>query len=213
MAISSTNGYHSVASISLVDQDGANGFWIEGYTVDSLRGSFVSGAGGINGDGIADVIVSTSSTRYIKESGSSETIVIFGEGDNSFDAVNVAVLDGTDGFLFEGRQGTTKYISQALGDINGDGFDYIGVSNGRWFSNLSFADFGTSDAGGETGFAVTCWLFTNFSRETLSGAGDLDGDGIDGFLLTSGGFGYTHLGSGLAKTHTKARPQQASPSP
>jgi hypothetical protein len=82
----------------------------------SVYGWQVSAAGDVNGDGCDDLLVHT----YDYSSGAARAYVVFGGGSAS--TLDLADLDGSNGFqLPDGSDGTYSYAS-AAGDVDGDGF-------------------------------------------------------------------------------------------
>lgn len=127
------------------------GFAINGYELFGLLGDGVSGAGDINGDGLADIIVgspgASTSTRVLYRDGTNvsfnvdaysgnrdnggSTYVIYGRTETT--ALEIRDIDAgsDDGFSFSGLRfdqlggGVT-----GLGDVNGDGYDDFMVMGG-----------------------------------------------------------------------------------
>jgi len=99
-----------------------DGFKITGPEGTTLFGTSLSGAGDVNGDGIADIIIGS-----IESSAANDAYVIFGvEGTRL--ALNVSELDGSNGFVVSGSASRTGSIGDSVssaGDVNGDGFDDI----------------------------------------------------------------------------------------
>ena len=83
----------------------------------------MSGAGDVNGDGFADLIVGAPGRpggRYH----AGESYVVFGDPGGFGGALDLASLDGTNGFRLEGidRVDTSGSSVSGAGDVNGDGF-------------------------------------------------------------------------------------------
>ncbi|MEM9274439.1 MAG: hypothetical protein AAGA80_15955 [Cyanobacteria bacterium P01_F01_bin.143] len=121
--------------IELSSLDGRNGFLIEGIDTGDNLGSAVSGAGDINGDGLADFIISAPRageevTPYGGNQG--ETYVIFGRNNiGNSGAFDLTALNGNNGFVVNGireKDYSGNAVSSA-GDLNGDGFEDIIVSS------------------------------------------------------------------------------------
>jgi Ca2+-binding RTX toxin-like protein len=159
------------ADVDLGALDGSDGFFLEFTDYFGEQGLAVSTAGDINGDGFDDLMVS----------GRTASFLLFGKA-GGFDAtVDLAALDGSDGFRMQGN------LSLATaGDVNADGFaDFIVGSQGDEKSYLVF--------GASSGFAPTLDL-TNLGSEgsrflsagyAVSSAGDVNGDGFDDLLVGS----------------------------
>lgn len=160
--------------------DGTNGFAIEGTVGDERRGSTVAGPGDINGDGIDDLIIGSSSTL-------ADDIVIYGA--NSFPAlITVNDINSTNGFIID-TPGSDQVA--ALGDVNGDGINDFIIGVPHW-SGQSWVIFGRT-----SNFPVSIdvsWLdgINGFRTSSFSGsrpaykvggAGDVNNDGFNDILI------------------------------
>jgi hypothetical protein len=182
---------------------GDGGFVINGKYSEDRSGTAVSSAGDVNGDGLADL--------FIK--GTSSTYVIFGKTDtNSIDLSTMA----TDHTGFEITSDFTKpgdriaSLSSA-GDVNGDGLADLIASQGVWYTDgnsahvngSSYIIFGKTDsasvavsnlAAESRGFIIKGP--SDYLSETVSSAGDLNGDGLADLFVAAGdqGRGYVIFG-------------------
>ncbi|PXW89871.1 FG-GAP repeat protein [Nitrosomonas sp. Nm84] len=183
------------AAINLSSLDGNNGFRLNGAARDDYSGSSVSNAGDINGDGFGDVIIGAPGAD-LSDSYSGSSYVVFGKA-SGFDAIlNLASLDGSNGFRLDGAYGggVGNRVSSA-GDVNGDGFaDVLISSSGGGLSAPSYVVFGKA-----SGFDATLDLsvldgnngvrldgvtdFNTGGRSISAGAGDVNGDGFDDLLV------------------------------
>ncbi|MGB0935451.1 MAG: Ig-like domain-containing protein, partial [Alphaproteobacteria bacterium] len=126
------NGGGSPPTTDLSSLDGTNGFVLNGIKSFDNSGISVSAAGDINGDGIDDIIIGARNADPNGLNLAGETYVLFGkdttiQGNSFADAVELADLDGTNGFALNGiesRDFSGTSVS-AAGDINGDGIDDI----------------------------------------------------------------------------------------
>ncbi len=187
--------------LNLEDINGLNGFTINGAAANDFSGGSVSSAGDVNGDGNDDLIIAAKSASPNNISGAGTSYLIFGADTGLPNPLNLDSLNGTDGIIINGiatndNSGTS--VSSA-GDINDDGFDdlIIGASLASP-SNISAAGssyvvFGTASGlpnplslgsiNGLNGFTINGVAADNQSGNSVSGAGDINGDGIDDLII------------------------------
>ena len=183
--ISLNNGNGSARVLS--GSDGSVLYNFVGDSENDYFGTSVSGAGDVNGDGMADVIVGADRVDV-------DCVPFFG----GVDVGSARVLSGSDGsvlFEFFGDV-TSGFFGRAVsgaGDVNGDGkadlivgtpFDSNnGIQSGsaRVLSGSDGSVLYNFD-GQNTGFSGAM-----FGR-SVSGAGDVNGDGIDDFIVGAGGY-------------------------
>jgi hypothetical protein len=187
------------AQIELSALDGTDGFVLEGIDFDDFSGVSVSGAGDVNGDGVDDVIVGAWGADPNGER-SGESYVVFGK-DTGFGAqIELSALDGTDGFVLNGinAEDNSGASVSGAGDVNGDGFDDViigarGADPNGSFSGESYVVFG-KDTGfsaqielsaldGTDGFVLEGIDGGDESGRSVSGAGDVNGDGVDDLVI------------------------------
>jgi Putative Ig domain/FG-GAP repeat len=179
------------ASTTAVDLNsrGAQGFRIDGAAPGADAGISVAGAGDVNGDGMADVIVGADSAGNNARAASGSAYVVFGK--TSTAPVDLGAL-GADGFRIDGAAGGDEAgISVAgAGDVNGDGRPDVIVgalfagNNGRAISGSAYVVFGKSstttvDLGAlaSQGFRVDGAAASDLAGGSVAGAGDVNGDG------------------------------------
>lgn len=178
---------------------GTGGFRIDGIDVDDLLGRSVSGAGDINGDGLADLIVGASGADPGGDGGAGETYVVFGKADSA--AVNLASL-GSGGFRIDGIDGSDlsgESVSGA-GDVNGDGLADLIVGaayadpGGDGAAGESYVVFGkvnSSDVDlanlGSGGFQILGIDVLDRSGHCVSAAGDVNGDALADLIVGAHG--------------------------
>jgi hypothetical protein len=115
--------------ISLASNDGTNGFQIDGIPAPGVVGSRfftrINGAGDVNGDHIADIVIGDGHVGSAVAPG--KVFVVFGRDSTAghlFPAtVQLATLDGSNGFVVPGL-GDNDLLEVAVGgdgDVNGDG--------------------------------------------------------------------------------------------
>ena len=123
-----------------------DGFILQGNVGYDQLGISVSGAGDVNGDGLADLIagahIGYAGMAYIIYGKAGTDGMQFGSPDGSRQVLDTTGLAPTDGFVIHGdepRDELGRSVSGA-GDVNGDGFDdlIVGASQG---------DDGESNAG------------------------------------------------------------------
>jgi len=155
--------------------DGSQLFRFDGSAVIDELGNSVSGAGDVDGDGFADLIVGAPGAD---PSGIS-------------DAGSAFVFSGADGsqlFRFDGSAALDElgYSVSGAGDVNGDGFaDLIVGAPGADPGGLGEAGsaFVFSGADGSQLFRFDGQAFRDLLGRSVSGAGDVDGDGFSDLIV------------------------------
>ena len=191
------------ASLELSSLDGSNGFVLNGIDEFDFSGRSVSGAGDVNGDGIDDLIIGAYGADP-NGSSSGESYVVFGS-DTAFDAsFELSRLDGSNGFVLNGIDvfDSSGDSVSSVGDVNGDGFDDIiigapGADPNSSLSGESYVVFGSDTAfdasfelsslDGSNGFVLNGIDSGDFSGYSVSGAGDVNGDGFDDLIVGAPG--------------------------
>ncbi len=179
----------------------AHGFIIQGDMEGDALGDSVSGAGDINGDGFDDLIVGASNgddggTR------AGEAYVIYGKAGNTRGTLDTSSLAAADGFIIQGDVAGDDLggAVSGAGDINGDGIDdlIVGASLGDDGEELAGEAYviygkagntrGTLDTTGlaarsTDGFIIQGDTWDDNLGQSVSGAGDINGDGIDDLIV------------------------------
>ena len=148
--------------------DGTNGFVVDGLYGGDYSGSAVASAGDLNGDGIDDLVIGATGADAGLGSTTGGIFVVFGTRDGFAPSLDLATLDGTNGFVIAPPVDDV-YAGGALssaGDVNGDGIDdlLIGAPYSGNDAGRTYVVFGRSD-----GFDATLEIATL--------------DGTDGFVI------------------------------
>ena len=195
---------------------GTDGFVLNGQGASDLSGYRLSGVGDVNGDGLSDMILSApgadpTSTR----TDAGRSYVIFGKTDASAIELS-AVASGVGGFAINGAAANDQSgqsISGA-GDVNGDGLadliigaPYSGSNAGKSyvvFGKTSTTVVTLSSLASSSGFEITGASASDQSGWSVSGAGDVNGDGLADLIVgankadpttgTDGGKSYVLFG-------------------
>ncbi len=206
--------------IDLTSLAAGDGFIIQGDTRDDRAGVSVSGAGDVNGDGYADLLVGAPFGGD-GSADASEAYLIFGRADNfgGTDGTGRRVIDltsltATDGFIIRGDRDYDQagYSVSGAGDVNGDGYADLLVgapygSDGDDYAGEAYLVFGRADdfgtpvttreegrdltrrvidlgrlAAGD-GFIIQGDATYDYAGTSVSGAGDVNGDGYADLIV------------------------------
>ena len=106
--------------MNLSSLTGSSGFVLNGEQAFDYNGSSVAGAGDVNGDGIADLVIGAPDAN----SDAGNSYVVFGRGGiGSGGNFTLSSLNGTNGFVLTGEMSNDLSGSSvaSAGDVNGDG--------------------------------------------------------------------------------------------
>ncbi|SHN94130.1 RTX toxins and related Ca2+-binding proteins, partial [bacterium endosymbiont of Bathymodiolus sp. 5 South] len=181
---------------------GIGGFVINGQSAGDQSGWSVSSAGDVNGDGLDDLIVGANTASPSGKTKAGKSYVVFGK--QGTDPIELSVITaGKGGFVINGelvRDFSGCSVSSA-GDVNGDGLDdlIIGAMYAKYanqgnivMSGKSYVVFGKKDntainlsdiAAGTGGFVINGESTRDYSGDSVSSAGDVNGDGLDDLIV------------------------------
>ncbi|MCM2506087.1 integrin alpha, partial [Aureimonas altamirensis] len=174
---------------------GSGGFVINGEATGGNLGFSVAGAGDVNGDGLADIVVGA----YNYNSGTGRAYVVYGKTSTTAVAAS-AVAGGTGGFAVQGETTSVSFgvAVSGAGDVNGDGLADVVIGSNGYASTTgrAYIVFGrtgttllTANALGTGGFSVTGeTTATNFGYDVAYG-GDINGDGLADLLVGAYAYG------------------------
>ena len=176
--------------------NGKNGFSINGVASGDRSGASVSGLGDVNGDAFDDLIIGTPFTSPGNRTRAGSSYVLFGgPGVGTEGTVELSTLNGANGFtIHEVAPGDQSgFAVGRAGDMNGDGINDIligapgaGKTDSR--SGSTYVIFGRRGLGtggvldltslkGDSGFVINGARTGDNSGYSVSGDGDLNGDG------------------------------------
>jgi hypothetical protein len=194
------DGFASTVNVWQIAANG-EGLALRGIDDEDHMGFSVSDAGDINGDGYADFAIGAPfADKQVHDGlipGSGEGYLIFGGPSIESD---VTKLNGTNGFRIAGFASYDRagYSVSSAGDINGDGIDDLLISApadltvplhpgqtyvifGKESGFDPILDLGSLD--GTNGFRLFGIDGADHAGWSVSGGGDINGDGFDDLLI------------------------------
>jgi len=183
----------SAPSINLSSLNGTTGFRLDGAAANAGSGACVSSAGDVNGDGLADIIIGCFGPN---------SYVVFGQAGGFASSINLAGLDGSNGF----RVAAGGPAVASAGDVNGDGLDdvIIGDTSDARLTGASYVVFGKasgfasaiapSSLDGNNGFKLVGVAPFDLAGCSVASAGDVNGDGLADLIIGAAG-AYSQTGA------------------
>ena len=187
------------ADIDLSSLAASDGFIIVGDQAGDVVGWSVSDAGDVNGDGIDDLVVGAQ-LGDAGGSNSGQAYVIFGKTGATRANIDLTSLAASDGFTIVGDAANDRagWSVSSAGDVNGDGLDDLVVSallsaDGGTYAGVAYVIFGKTGAtranidltsfSASDGFKIIGDAAFDQAGRSVSGAGDINGDGIDDLIV------------------------------
>jgi hypothetical protein len=188
----------SNGTLEVSEIDGSNGFELS-LVSGGVRSA--SGVGDVNGDGFDDLLIGDSLADPNGDS-SGASYVVFGAREvGSGGTLELSALDGNNGFVLNGVSPSSHLgsVLSGAGDVNSDGFNDLLIRTSSIDPNLSgfealgtfaYVVFGASEVGSGGTLELSAFdsnngfvLRSERNIRSVSGAGDVNDDGIDDLLI------------------------------
>jgi methionine-rich copper-binding protein CopC len=197
-------GTTSTAAIKLSSvAAGTGGFVINGESAGDASGYKVAAAGDLNGDGLADMLISANKADTTGGADAGRTYVVYGTTSTAPIELS-AIAAGRGGFVIDGAGASDQSGTSVVagGDINGDGLGDLIVSatqadaNGVADVGVTYVIFGSTGGAFQ---ASTVDQAADGSHATITGSAaseTLVGDAGANTLVGNGGADVIHAGAG-----------------
>ena len=187
---------------------GTLGMRIQGGAEGDRSGCAVDRAGDINGDGIDDLLIGSYLSDFGGVTDAGGAYIVFGAPGlgSAAGVLPLWSIDGTNGFVIAGKHisSSTGVSCASAGDVNGDGHPDIILGaplvyrDGHFGVGEAYTVFGGPGVGsagyvavaaldGAAGFTMRGATYRDFCGATVAGAGDVNADGHDDFLVSATG--------------------------
>ncbi|MEM8617185.1 MAG: integrin alpha, partial [Pseudomonadota bacterium] len=207
----------ALTRIDLSTLASSEGFFIWGVNRSDQLGVRLAGVGDVNGDGVDDYIIGAHLFDLTVNGNQGAAFLIYGDTNGFAGGVNLAatglngIVDGGKGLRLTGAVSVAEIgiDVDGIGDVNGDGIDDFAIGARKAFSNagatyvvyggqnLSTIDVSTMTT--SQGYTITGANAGDFSGRAFDGIGDVNGDGLDDFIIgASGGDASGQSDTGIA---------------
>lgn len=174
--------------LDLTTLNGTNGFVIPGIDHESQFGAETRFIGDINNDGLEDIGIGVNNADINGLALAGAAYIIFGRSTGFPASFDITTLNGTNGFVVEGLLGSERMGGsvEGVGDINGDNIDDLIITSqgdpmviyGKTTPFNAVLNIGYAD--GTNGFLIELNL-----GNQVAALGDVNGDGIDDFMISA----------------------------
>ncbi|OJA03277.1 integrin alpha, partial [Bathymodiolus thermophilus thioautotrophic gill symbiont] len=201
----------NLSDIASASGTGTGGFVVNGEKEGDYSGCSVSSAGDVNGDGLNDVIIGALYADSVGGVNAGKSYVVFGKmNTTAIDLSDMASRDSTDGFIINGAKfsNLSGWSVSSAGDVNGDGLGDLIVGAhaanpfARTYAGKAYVVFGKRSSApinlsdielGIGGFVINGDKSCDYSGDSVSSAGDVNGDGLDDLIIGASGAGPAKL--------------------